>query len=80
MQNIFPEKFKPKSIVDNPSEEQLRNLALEQGGIITEFGNLAVVTSVRNRIAKFTEVIMGDPSQNDLVNKVLDYLKDKDMI
>jgi phosphoenolpyruvate carboxykinase (ATP) len=80
MQNIFLEKFRPKSIVDNPSEEQLRELALKQGGIITEFGNLAVVTSVRNRIAKFTEVIMGDPSQNELVNKVLDYLQDKEML
>jgi phosphoenolpyruvate carboxykinase (ATP) len=80
MQNIFLQAFQPKGIVDNPSEDELRAKALEQGGTITEFGNLAVVTSVRNRIAKFTEVIMGDPEQNELVNKVMDYLKDKEMI
>ena len=61
MQNLFLESFKPKNIIDNPSVQELREMSLEQGGIITEFGNLAVVTSVRNRIAKFTEVIMGEP-------------------
>ena len=80
MQNVFLESFKPKQVIDNPSEEELRARSLEQGGTITEFGNLAVVTSVRNRIAKFTEVIMSDPGENELVGKVLDYLKDKEMI
>ncbi|GAJ10425.1 unnamed protein product [marine sediment metagenome] len=63
MQDIFAEEFKPKRIIDNPSEEKLREWALEQGGIITEFGNLSVVTAVRNRIAKFTEVVMGELDQ-----------------
>ena len=63
MQNIFAKEFQPKSIIDNPSEKKLRAWALEQGGIITEFGNLSVVTAVRNRIAKFTEVVTGELDQ-----------------
>ena len=82
MQRISEKEFKPKRIIDNPSEAELRGWALERGGIITEFGNLAVVTSVRNRIAKFTEVVMGELSRADeqLIRQVMDYLKTKEMI
>jgi len=82
MRNVFAQEFQPKRIIDNPSEETLREWALEQGGIITEFGNLAVTTEVRNRIAKFTEVVMGEPDEDDiqLVHSVLEYLKGKEMI
>ena len=82
MRDIFAEEFNPKRIIDNPSDEKLREWALEQGGIITEFGNLSVVTAVRNRIAKFTEVIWDKLSQEDmqLVHKVLEYLRDKEII
>jgi len=82
MQDILAQEFKPKRIIDNPSEEKLREWSLEQGGIITEFGNLSVITTVRNRIAKFTEVVMGklDEEDSQLVHKVLNYLRDKEMI
>jgi len=82
MQDIFFRDFRPKRIIDNPSEDKLREWALEQGGIITEFGNLAVTTRVRNRIAKFTEVVIGEPDQEDvkLVNEVLQYLRDREVI
>ncbi len=82
MQDIFADRFQPKRIIDNPSEEKLKEWALEQGGIITEFGNLSVVTAVRHRIAKFTEVVMGELRQEDvqLVDRVLEYLKTKEMI
>jgi len=82
MRNVFAQEFQPKRIIDNPSEEKLREWALEQGGIITEFGNLSVTTEVRNRIAKFTEVVMGEPDEGDiqLVHSVLEYLKGKEMI
>jgi len=74
--------FKPKRIIDNPSDEKLREWAFEKGGVITEFGNLAVTTNVRNRIAKFTEVVTGklDPEDDQLIGKVLEYLKTKEMI
>lgn len=82
MQEIFTEGFKPKRIIDNPSEEKLKEWALEQGGIITEFGNLSVVTAVRSRIAKFTEVVMGElnPEDRQLVHRVLEYLRTKEVI
>jgi len=83
MQDIFTKAFQPKRIIDNPSEEKLREWALEQGGIITEFGNLSVVTTVRNRIAKFTEVVMGKLEQEEdiqLIHRVMEYLRDKEMI
>ncbi|MCK5577243.1 MAG: phosphoenolpyruvate carboxykinase, partial [Dehalococcoidales bacterium] len=82
MHRIFEKEFRPKRVIDNPSEAELRGWALERGGIITEFGNLAVVTSVRNRIAKFTEVVLGDfnPEDEQLVHQVMDYLKTKEMI
>ena len=78
----YLEMLKPKRIIDNPSDEELREWAFEKGGVITEFGNLAVTTNVRNRIAKFTEVVMGDLSAEDdyLCRKVLEYLRDKEMI
>ena len=82
MHRIFAKEFKPKRVIDNPSEEELRGWALEQGGIITEFGNLSVVTKVRNRIAKFTEVVLGEFDQEDsqLVHEVMDYLRSKEML
>ena len=82
MQDIFKEGFKPKRIIDNPPEEKLREWSLEQGGVMTEFGNLSVITTVRSRIAKFTKVVMGEPEQENiqLVHKVLKYLRGKEMI
>jgi len=82
METIFGEEFNPRRIIDNPSDEQLRDWALEQGGMVTEFGNLSVVTQVRNRIAKFTEVVMGEPEPDDvqLVHQVLEYIRGKEMI
>jgi len=82
MRGILAEKFRPKRIIDNPSEDKLREWALDYGGVITEFGNLAVTTLVRNRIAKLTEVFMGELDEDDsqLIDQVMDYLRDKEMI
>jgi len=82
MREIFKSEFKPKKIIGNPSEEKLRDWSLEQGGNITEFGNLAVTTGIRNRIAKFTEVVMGEPDKEDtqLIHDVMRYLNDKEVI
>ena len=82
MRDIFAAKFDPRNIIDNPSEDKLRGWALEQGGVISEFGNLAVTTRVRNRIAKFTEVILGEIEDENvkLVDEVLKYLNHRDMI
>ncbi len=82
MKDIFGKPLQPKRIIDNPSDDSLREWALEHGGVITEFGNLSVITKVRNRMAKMTEVIMGEPEADDieLVHSVLEYLKGKDVI
>ncbi len=82
MHQLFAKEFKPKRIIDNPSDEELRERALGLGGTVTEFGNLSVVTSVRNRIAKFTEVVTGKLHRDDsrLISEVMDYLKSKEMI
>jgi phosphoenolpyruvate carboxykinase (ATP) len=82
MEKIFGKPFQPRKIIDNPTDESLREWALQHGGVITEFGNLSVVTQVRNRMAKLTEVIMGDPEPEDLelIDNVLDYCKSKEMI
>ena len=78
----YLEMFKPKGIINNPSDAELRAWALEQGGVITEFGNLSVTTKVRSRIAKFTEVVMGDlkPEDDKLLRKVMEYIKTKEVI
>ncbi len=78
----YLEMFKPKGIINNPSDKELREWALEKGGVITEFGNLAVTTKVRNRIAKFTEVAMGElkPEDDQLIRGAMEYLKTKEVI
>jgi len=53
---IYGEMFRPGKVIDNPSDEQLRAWALEQGGMMTQVGNLAVAINVRSRSAKFTEI------------------------
>lgn len=82
MHQIFAKEFKPKRVIDNPSEEELRAWALEQGGVITEFGNLSVVTKTRNRIAKFTEVVLDKlaPDDEQIIREVMDYLRTKEML
>jgi phosphoenolpyruvate carboxykinase (ATP) len=75
--------FQPGEVIDNPSDFQLREWALDQGGMITQAGNLAVITKVRNRSAKFTEIFYDKaPDEDDLklLREVFDYLKDKEMI
>jgi len=80
---IYGKTFKPGRVIDNPTDEQLRLWALDQGGVITQVGNLAVTTTVRSRSAKFTEVFHGkrpEQADLDLIEQVFDYLKDKEVI
>lgn len=75
-------EFAPKRIIDNPTDAELRQMALEQGGVITQFGNLAMVTRVRNRSAKFTEIILRDLNSEDrkLLGEVFDAIRHTEMI
>ena len=69
--NVLGREIHLGTVIDNPSIDTLRGWALERGGAITQFGSLAVTTQVRNRLSKFTEIIMGDPQpkEADLLNK-----------
>ena len=77
----LPTELQPKRIIDNPSDTDLRRWALEQGGIITQFGNLAVFTEVRNRLARLTEIIEEpDPTVQQILTEVQEYLNSNEMI
>ncbi|MBN2025811.1 MAG: phosphoenolpyruvate carboxykinase (ATP) [Actinobacteria bacterium] len=76
-------RFDPGKVIDNPSDQQLREWSLEQGGVISQAGNLAVTTKVRSRSAKFTEIFHDRiPEEGDLklIREAFDYLKDKEVI
>jgi phosphoenolpyruvate carboxykinase (ATP) len=75
--------FKPGKVIDNPGDGQLKTWAIEQGGVITQVGNLSVITKVRSRSAKFTEIFLDkEPDDKDLklIDDVFEYLKDKEVI
>ena len=76
-------QFKPGKVINNPSDLQLREWSLQQGGVITQVGNLAVITKVRSRSAKFTEIYFDKaPEEKDakIIREVFGYLKDKEVI
>jgi phosphoenolpyruvate carboxykinase (ATP) len=80
---IYGQVFKPGKVIDNPRDDQLRTLAIEQGGVITQAGNLAVITKVRSRSAKFTEIYHDrEPEKKDLelISEIFEYLKGKEVI
>jgi phosphoenolpyruvate carboxykinase (ATP) len=80
---IYGRMFRPGKVVNNPTDEQLRIWALQQGGMITQVGNLAVTTKVRNRSAKFTEIFHDktpDEADLKLIDEVFEYLRDKEVI
>ncbi len=75
--------LKVGKIINNPTDAQLREWALEQGGKLTQVGNLSVITTVRNRSAKFTEIYhekSPDDKDMKLLAEVFEYLKDKEVI
>ena len=80
---IYGKVFEPGKVTGNPEGDQLRAWAIEQGGVITQAGNLAVITKVRSRSAKFTEIFHDrKPDKKDLklIDEVFEYLKDKEVI
>lgn len=80
---IYGKTFKPGSVIDNPDDETLRGWSLEQGGMITQAGNLAVITKVRSRSAKFTEIYHDKaPDEKDLrlIEEVFERLRTREVI
>ncbi len=79
---ILGKQLKAREIIDNPGDEELRSLARHEE-ITTIFGTPSYITRVRSRSAKSTQVVQGaqpTAEQAQLVDKVLDYLKDKSLI
>ena len=79
-----------KNVISNPTEQELRNLAKPMEKT-TEFNSASYVTEVRNRSAKNTYIVdeievgvdQKEISQEDadkILQKVLEYVKDKDVI
>ncbi|MBI4834395.1 MAG: phosphoenolpyruvate carboxykinase [Planctomycetes bacterium] len=79
--NIFETEIKAKSILNNPSPKELRELA-KKDEITTEFGSASYTTKINSRSAKFTEIIFDKPTpqQEETISKVMEYLKTKDLI
>jgi phosphoenolpyruvate carboxykinase (ATP) len=79
---ILGRELNVKNLIDNPDDEFLRQRCFRHGALITQFGNLAVMSRVKNRSAKFTEIILREPTQeeNDVVDAVFAYLKTKEVI
>lgn len=78
---MIKELIKPREIIKDLSKEELRKLA-EKDEVTTEFGSAAYVTHIRNRSAKFTEIIENEPNeaQKALIKQGLEYISKKRMI
>ena len=74
-------EIQAKNIIKNPSLEELREMARKDERT-TEFGSASFITKIRNRSAKFTEIITDEPTpeQAETIKKLLEYLKDKELI
>jgi phosphoenolpyruvate carboxykinase (ATP) len=79
---ILDFEFEPNQLIDNPADAELREMCLRQDGKITQFGNIAVISRVRNRSAKFTEVIFDqlDDDDRETLRQAFHAINDKTMI
>ena len=69
------------NLIENPSLEELRQMAKGEERT-TIYGSASYITKVRSRSAKFTEIIYDKPTQiqQEIIDNVNNYLKDKDVI
>ncbi|PIY60550.1 phosphoenolpyruvate carboxykinase (ATP) [Candidatus Woesearchaeota archaeon CG_4_10_14_0_8_um_filter_47_5] len=79
--DVFKHIVKHAVLLKNPELEVLREMA-SGGETTTEFGSARYVTKVRSRSAKFTEIIMDEPSdeQKRILREVQAYLAGKTLI
>jgi phosphoenolpyruvate carboxykinase (ATP) len=68
-------------LVVNPSPEELRGMAAKEDQV-TAYGSVVYGTKIKGRSAKLTEVIEGEPTdeQRKMVQDVTDYLRGKRLI
>ncbi|HOJ16013.1 MAG TPA: phosphoenolpyruvate carboxykinase (ATP), partial [Caldisericia bacterium] len=69
------------NLIENPSLEELRQMAKGEERT-TIYGSASYITRIRSRSAKFTEIIYDKPTQiqQEIIDNVNNYLKDKDVI
>lgn len=79
--NIFEKEIEAKEIIVNPSFERLRDMAGDKERT-TEFGSASYISEIRSRSAKFTDIIMGEATeeQEAIVKEVQEHLKTRKMI
>jgi phosphoenolpyruvate carboxykinase (ATP) len=79
--NIFENQLQPKEIIINPSFEELRSIAKERE-LTTEFGSASYTSKIRNRSAKFTDIIYGETTdeQENMLREVQEYIKEKTIV
>ncbi len=79
--NVIASIVANAKIIKNPSSAGLRQLA-KKDEITTKFGSATYITKIRNRSAKFTEIIYKKPTkaQAELIDDVTNYLKGKTLI
>ncbi|VVC02547.1 Phosphoenolpyruvate carboxykinase [Candidatus Bilamarchaeum dharawalense] len=68
-------------IIHDPDSSELRKLA-KKDEITTGFGSAVYITKIRNRSAKFTEIIYNKPTreQRNILDRVVRYLRGKQLI
>jgi phosphoenolpyruvate carboxykinase (ATP) len=79
--NVFENPILAKEIIINPSFEELRSMAKDKE-VTTEFGSASYSSKIRNRSAKFTEVLYNGASeeQEKMIEDIQEYLKNKTLI
>ncbi len=79
--DIFTKPLEVGKLIECSSPDELRKMA-ENDEITSEFNSPSYVSRIRNRSAAFTEVVGIEPTkeQTELLLKVREYLKDKEVI
>ncbi|MCE5176381.1 MAG: phosphoenolpyruvate carboxykinase (ATP) [Caldisericales bacterium] len=79
--DIFTKPLQVGRLIAGLGPDELREMARKDERT-TEFGSASYVTKIRNRSAKFTEIVGIEPtkSQVETILKVREYLKDKEVI
>ncbi|MCL5035754.1 MAG: phosphoenolpyruvate carboxykinase (ATP) [Chloroflexi bacterium] len=79
--NPFEMPVEAARIIDNPSHEELRELARKDEKTTT-YGSASYISKIRNRSAKFTEIIFGEPNEDQLriLTAVREALKSKTLL
>jgi phosphoenolpyruvate carboxykinase (ATP) len=79
--NVFENTVQAKDFIVNPSFDELRKLAKDRE-VTTEFGSASYTSKIRNRSAKYTEILYNDATQEQetMVTKAQEYLKTKTLV